>query len=177
MDSEKKIEELLARYWACETSLEEERQLMEYFNSGQVPDKLKETGALFQYFNEQKKKSLDDSVFDGSALVKASKPAKGRSLKLLQNTLRIAAGIAVVMVAVWFVRSEIRKSQPQEIVDTYSNPKEAFEETKKALLMISKSFGTAEEQAKKIDLFNEAQKKIQEGQGAEAEKKNHLKDS
>ena len=65
------------------------------------------------------------------------------------------------MVAVWFVRSEIRQTTPQELVDTYSDPELAFEETKKALLMISRSFGTAEEQAKKINLFNEAQQQIQ----------------
>ena len=47
------------------------------------------------------------------------------------------------------------------MVDTYDDPKLAFEETKKALMMISKSFGTAEEQAKKINMFNEAQEEIQ----------------
>ena len=77
--------------------------------------------------------------------------------------MRIAAGIVVLMAAIWFVRSEIRESTPQEIVDTYDNPKEAFEETKRALMMISKSFGKAEEQAKEINLFNEAQQQITSG--------------
>ena len=52
-------------------------------------------------------------------------------------------------------------ANPPEVVDTYDDPKMAFEETKKALMMISKSFGTAEEQAKKINLFNKAQEEIQ----------------
>ena len=65
------------------------------------------------------------------------------------------------MMAVWFIRNEARESTPQEMVDTYDDPKLAFEETKKALMMISKSFGTAEEQAKKINMFNEAQEEIQ----------------
>ena len=75
--------------------------------------------------------------------------------------MRIAAGLVVVLVAIWFIRNEVRKTTPQAIVDTYDDPKLAFEETKKALLMISKSFGTAEEQAKKINMFNEAQEEIQ----------------
>jgi hypothetical protein len=75
--------------------------------------------------------------------------------------MRIAAGLAVVFVATWFIRTEVRKSTPQEIVDTYDDPKLAFEETKKALMMISRSFGTAETQAKKIDMFNEAREEIQ----------------
>jgi hypothetical protein len=80
---------------------------------------------------------------------------------LVFNAMRIAAGISVLVVAFWFVRNEVRQSTPQEIVDTYDDPKLAFEETKKALQMISKSFGTAETQAKKINLFNEAQEEIQ----------------
>jgi len=78
--------------------------------------------------------------------------------------MRIAAGLAVLLMAVWFVRNEVRESTPQEVVDTYDDPQLAFEETKKALLMISKSFGTAEEQAKKINMFNEAQEEIQKKQ-------------
>lgn len=79
---------------------------------------------------------------------------------LVYNTMRIAAGIAVLMVAIWLIRTEVRKSTPQEMLDTYNDPKLAFEETKKALMMISKSFGTAEEQAKKINLFNKAQEEV-----------------
>ena len=57
MDS-KKIEELLQRYWDCETSLEEEKQLQEYFRSENVPDQLKETATLFHYYKKQKNKSV-----------------------------------------------------------------------------------------------------------------------
>ena len=82
-------------------------------------------------------------------------------VRLVYNTMRIAAGLAVVLAATWFIRNEIRETTPQAVVDTYDDPKLAFEETKKALLMISKSFGTAEEQARKINMFNEAQEAIQ----------------
>jgi len=78
--------------------------------------------------------------------------------------------VAVLMVAIWFVRNEIRETTPQEIVDTYDDPDLAFEETKRALMIISKSFTKAEEQAKKINLFNEAQKQVQ-GEGTEETKK------
>ena len=48
MDSNK-IEELLNKYWNCETSLEEEQQLQAYFREGTVPEELKETAALFRW--------------------------------------------------------------------------------------------------------------------------------
>jgi hypothetical protein len=159
MDSNK-IDELLKKYWNCETSLEEEQQLQTYFREGNIPEQLKETAALFRYFAEHKKKTLTDVSFEGQVMKNVKAPKKGRIASLVYNTMRIAAGIVVLVLAVWLVRMEVRKSTPQEMVDTYNDPKLAFEETKKALMMISKSFGTAEEQAKKINLFNEAQEEI-----------------
>ena len=160
MDSEK-IDELISKYWNCETSLEEEQQLQAYFRNSPIPEQLKETALLFQYFDEQKRKSLTDVSFDRSLMRKINPQSKGKLTSLLYNSMRIAAGIVVLILAVWLVRLEVRESTPAEMEDTYDDPKMAFEETKKALMMISKSFGAAEEQAKKINLFNEAQKEIQ----------------
>lgn len=161
MDSKKKIEELLAKYWECETSLEEEKALREFFQGGQIPESLKETSALFQYFREQQKKALNDVTFEGQVM-NHIKPVKSKGVsRMLYNSMRIAAGLLVLMTAIWFVRTEIRKTIPQEVIDTYDDPQLAFEETKKALLIISRSFGRAEEQAKKINVFNEAQEQIQ----------------
>ena len=160
MDSNK-INELLNKYWNGETSLEEEQLLREYFRENEIPEQWKEVGVLFRYFDENKKKSINDTSFDGVMMNKIQTPRAGKLTKLFYNTMRIAAGIAVLMVAIWFVRTEVRKSTPQEVVDTYNDPRLAFEETKKALLMISKTFGQAEQEAKKINLFNEAQEEIQ----------------
>jgi hypothetical protein len=160
MDSNE-INDLLARYWNCETSLAEEQQLRDYFKGEDIPSDLRETAALFQYFENNKKKSLRDVSFDKLVLEKVHPAGAGRVKRLFYNSMRIAAGLVVVMMAIWFIRNEVRESTPQEMVDTYDDPKLAFEETKKALMMISKSFGTAEQQAKKINMFNEAQEEIQ----------------
>jgi hypothetical protein len=160
MDSNR-IENLLNKYWNCETSLEEEQQLREYFKGGDIPEQWKETAALFRYFEENKKRTLNDVAFDAAVMQNVQPQKKGKLVKLFYNSMRIAAGIAVLVMAVWFVRKEVRDTTPQEVVDTYDDPQLAFEETKKALLMISKSFGTAESQAKKLNMFNEAQKEIQ----------------
>ncbi|HET9487696.1 MAG TPA: hypothetical protein VFO54_09685 [Chryseosolibacter sp.] len=161
MDSEK-IDGLLNKYWNCETSLEEEQQLKSYFRNSAIPEQYKETAALFRHFEEQKEKSLTDASFDRGVIRKIQASKKGKVSILLYNSMRIAAGIIVLVLAVWLVRMEVRETiRTEEIADTYSDPKVAFEETKKALMMISRSFGTAEEQAKKINLFNEAKKEIE----------------
>ncbi len=159
MDS-KKIEELLSRYWNCESSLEEEQQLREYFRAGKYPEHFRETAALFVYFDEHKKKSISDSAFDSQVVDKVNAAPKGKMVSLVRNSMRIAAGITVLVVAFLFVKNELRESTPQQIVDTYDDPKLAFEETKRALRMISKSFGTAEQEARKINMFNEAREEI-----------------
>jgi hypothetical protein len=163
MDS-KQLEQLLEKYWNCETSLEEEKQLRDFFQ-GEVPENLKDTADLFRYFETQQSKSVGGSDFD-AALIKRIKQPEGRSVKMISNYARIAAGIIVVVTATYFVRQEVRKAYPPEIVDTYSDPKLALEETKKALMMISKGFNKAQKEAEKIKAFNEAEEKLQK-QGKE----------
>ena len=160
MDSNE-IKQLLEKYWNCETSLEEEQQLREYFRGNNIPESLKETSELFRYFETQKKDSLIQG-FDGEVMkrIKEERP-QGKVVKMMFNVARIAAGLVVVVAATYFVREEIRKSYPPEIADTYSDPKLAFEETKKALMMISKGFGKAQKEARRINLLNEAEQKIQ----------------
>jgi hypothetical protein len=163
MDSER-IEALLNKYWNCETSLEDEQELQTYFTQSQIPEHLKDTAAFFGYFDEEKKKSLDNSSFEKELIHRIQVPKKGKIASLMFNSMRIAAGIIALVLAVWLVRMEVRKSTPVETADTYNDPKMAFEETKKALMMISRSFGTAEQQAKKINLFNEAQQDLRKGE-------------
>jgi hypothetical protein len=84
---------------------------------------------------------------------------KGKTISLWQTSLRIAAGIAVVAAATFFVRQEIQDKPDMAAIE---DPQKALEETKKALMMISKGFSTAEEQAKKINVLNEAEDKVKE---------------
>lgn len=171
MDS-KEIEQLLEKYWNCETSLEEEQQLRDYFRGNDIPGSLKETSELFRYFEKQKHEPLAGQGFDSELMkrIKSERP-EGKVVKLMFNVARIAAGLVVVVAATYFVGQEIRKSYPPEIADTYSDPKLAFEETKKALMMISKGFGKAQRETRKINLLNEAEQKVQ---GKEEVKKEHI---
>jgi hypothetical protein len=158
MDS-KHIEQLLEKYWNCETSLEEEKQLRDYFQGENIPGQWKEASELFRYFEQQKQRSLADPAFESGVMkkIRNDRP-KGKVVFFTRNLYRIAAGLVVVIAATYFVRQELRKSYPSE--DTYSDPKIAFEETKKALMMISKGFGKAHREATKINLFNDAEQKI-----------------
>lgn len=63
MDS-KYIEQLLERYWQCETSLEEEAQLRTFFMEGDVPGHLLRYKDLFVYQQLQQEEHLGaDSMY------------------------------------------------------------------------------------------------------------------
>ena len=133
--------------------------LRDYFAQTGAADANPDVAALFAYFETQRARDVHDVALDGR-IVNIPRSKTRPLSRIIHSSLRIAAGIAVLVAAVWLVRSEIREKTPREMVDTYSDPELAFEETKRALLMISRSFGTAEEQAKKLNLFNEAQQQI-----------------
>lgn len=156
------VERLLEKYWQTETTLEEEEQLRAFFAAGQVPPQLKSASDLFAFFQAEKNKTLAQN-FEG-AVTKQLKARQGGKIVTMigwGNMARIAAGIAVVVAATFLIRQEIRKNYPQEVQDTFSDPQLAFEETKRALQMISNSFGKAKKEASKMQMLNEAEKKIQ----------------
>jgi hypothetical protein len=176
MDS-RQLDELLQKYWNAETSLEEEQQLREFFAREPVParlpdgqENLKETASLFRYFEMQKQVGMHDAHFDSELKKKLRKEGKVISISMTQ-VARIAAGLLVVVAATFFIRQEIKKAYPDEPEDTYTDPKVAFEETKKALRMISKSFNKAQKQASKINILNEATEKIQHPEDPKEEEK------
>ncbi|CAN5607912.1 hypothetical protein BH10BAC4_BH10BAC4_26240 [soil metagenome] len=161
MDS-KIVDQLLEKYWMCETSLEEEQQLRDFFLGNTVPEPLKATGEMFRFFDAEKNKSLNEN-FEPTVTKQLRQRHKGKMVSMVSfaNIARIAAGILVVVASVYFIRQEVRKSVPEELQDTYSDPELAFEETKKALMMISNSFGKAKHETEKIKVFNDAERKIQ----------------
>lgn len=171
MDS-KRIEQLLEKYWNAETSLEEEQELHLYFQSNDVPENLKETSALFRYFETEKSRTLNEN-FD-AAVTKQIKQRHGGKIVSMTGWFkiaRVAAGVMVVVAAIYLIGHEVRNSSPTEITDTESDPKLAFEQTKKALMMISKNFHKAQNEASKINLLNEAEEKIQQKPKEDKQKK------
>lgn len=162
MDS-KEIGQLLEKYWNCETSLEEEQALRSYFNGPDVPEQLKEAAELFRFFEKERLRSLNEN-FDKEVLRSVKKVERGAkvvSMVRWVQVARIAAGILVVVIAGYFINKEFVQSQEKFAVeDTFTTPEDALAETKKALMMISKSFGKAKQSASKINLLNEAEEKI-----------------
>lgn len=100
MDS-KHIEELLGRYWRCETSLEEEEALRDFFNSDEVPDSLQRYKDLFVYQRMQQEARLGED-FNARILARIEEPpvVKARRMTLSARfapLLKAAAAVAIVL--------------------------------------------------------------------------------
>jgi len=178
MDS-RKIEQLIEKYWSCETTLEEEALLKEYFNGDNIPEELGESGILFQYFAEEKKKQADHILSDQQILdtVLNSQEVKDRVdtkdkvekethyLPWIGTLTKIAAVLLVGLLVTFYVyREQVKEDTLATLLetDTYEDTQKAYEETMKALNLISKHLNTGREQTMKLAKFNEAEELIEE---------------
>jgi hypothetical protein len=159
-----RINILLEKYWECETSLEEEKELRAFFATNQEGPWAKEA-ALFRYFEETRNSGKLGEFFDHRILEEITKQekiqGKGKTRSLWMNIGKVAAVIIILVsaVTVSVIDFNEKKAVISEI-DTFDDPKKAFEETKRTLMLISQSMGSGKKQVEKIKIFNEAQETI-----------------
>lgn len=96
----KDIEQLLERYWQCETSLEEEAQLRTFFAEGNVPENLLRYKDLFVYQQLQQGVCLGED-FDARVLAEVEPTVvKAKRITLTARFIplfKAAAAVAVVL--------------------------------------------------------------------------------
>lgn len=92
------IEQLLERYWRCETSCEEEEELRSFFQGENVSAHLLRYKDLFVYQQIQRKISLSED-FDQKVLAEIGTPiVKARHMTLLSRFTPLLKAAAVVTV-------------------------------------------------------------------------------
>lgn len=92
----KYIEQLLERYWQCETSLEEESQLREFFSKREVLAHLLRYKDLFVYQQVQQRVGLGDD-FDARMLARVEVPVvKAKRLTLAGRFMPLFKAAAVI---------------------------------------------------------------------------------
>lgn len=102
------IEKLLEKYYDGETSLEEERALKQFFQSGDVPEHLQSHAAQFGYFASARKEQPSLN-FNHELALMLDPPKQGPVRRLGTWLLRIAAGLALLIIgfgAGWVLQSK-----------------------------------------------------------------------
>ena len=151
MENLEEIRKVLERFYQGETTLEEEKQLEEYFSSTAVPEELLPDKELFLGLTE-----ADDQIHVPSDLNQKvlstleqveRKEVRTRRISLFSLS-GLAAGILVLIaVYLFFVRTDgPTRFASSEMVDTYDDPMDAYEEAKRALTYVSAKLnnGTSE---------------------------------
>lgn len=137
----KKIQLLLEKYFEGETSLQEEKELQEYFNSEQVDASLEKYKPMFKYFQ---KAGLEEFTKKELSL---NKPKK--------RNLFWKIGIAATFLSVFFGVSYHLKQQKQQ-----QEAEIAFEQVKEALQLISVNYNKGTTKIKYLKEFDATTNKI-----------------
>ena len=125
----KYINQLLERYWHCETSVEEESILRAFFRQEVIPAELKRYKPLFAYAGQETEQNVLGDDFDRKLLtsIEKTEPVKARIITMTQRLkplFKAAAVVAIVLtlgnaVQVSFTRQQ---KDPISSYDGYYKP-------------------------------------------------------
>jgi hypothetical protein len=154
---------LIDKYWKGISSLKEEKWLKSRYarKSEQMPD-----AVYFRYLQEKAGETLDDPAFEQAILaaIKGDKVQKRGQFSGMN--WRIAAVITLLVIGSITFKIGYMSEQltPREVVavDTYQDPEQALEETKKALLFISTQLNRGGSYTTEFSKFNESQEKLKQ---------------
>ncbi len=95
------IEQLLDRYWECQTTLEEEQILRSFFSQPDIPENMRQYTPLFQYETVEKEIRLSDD-FDARVadIIDSETSVKAKRIKLSTRIAPLLKAAAVVAVAI-----------------------------------------------------------------------------
>lgn len=119
-----KIEILLEKYFEGETTIAEENELKKYFSSSDVAQHLEHYRGMFGYFTAAKEQRFEQVI-----------PLKTKTQKKVA-WLSIAASVVVLLGLFTFYNQNMSQNQD---LGTYDDPEKAFQETQKALYLLSKN--------------------------------------
>lgn len=98
----KYINQLLERYWRCETSLEEEDILRAFFSQDNIPAELSPYKPVFAYAEAQQAHDVLGDTFDEKimAMIDVEEPVKARIISMPQRfkpLFKAAAVVAIIL--------------------------------------------------------------------------------
>ena len=144
----KYIEQLLERYWNCETSLEEEEILRMFFSQKEVPAELRRYASLFAYEHQEVRDDVLDDDFDARMMEKIGKaPQKARTISLTQHLMPLFKAAAVVAIFLTLGNAMQVAFQPRNPVDTTDMA--AVEQVKEGV-SVAQQVDTAKQDSSKL---------------------------
>jgi hypothetical protein len=162
MEDLKKIEELLEKYYDGETSLDEERTLHWYFQTHDIPMHLRPDAELFRSNYKRSTEEEAPELTEKLAKLLDEQDKKSRFI-ISVRSLRWISGIAasvIILLSLWigFGRDSFRNRT--NFADTFDDPKLAYEETMKALLLVSEKLNEGTKDLHHLNKYNQSVSKL-----------------
>lgn len=143
----KYIEQLLERYWQCQTSLEEEAILRSFFSQEYIPARLRPYKSLFACERQMGEIRLGDD-FDAKVLAQMEdEPVKARPITLSRRLMplyKAAASIAILLTLGTAAQTSLGGAPAatddynySNYEDTYNDPEVAYDQVSDALKQVS----------------------------------------
>jgi len=150
----RQIEILLERYFSGETSLEDEKVLKEFFQGKDIPVHLASLKEQFEFFSVEKEKEELDASFDDKIIELINQEENQSNRRSRRLYLYMAAGVAasiLIIMSLFFQFDPFSK----HIKETFSDPQLAYNETIRALLMVSQTLNSGIQPIAKVSKFND----------------------
>jgi len=149
----KDLEILLEKYFDGETTLFEEQQIVKFFkNNTELPEKFKQTKAMFEFFKDEKESKADFEF----APTENKKTTKTR--RLYYQVSAIAASI-LIFISIFTYTDNLEEQKVYAYINgkPIMNEQVAIMEAKRALLLVSSNFNEGTESLKHLSSFNKAE--------------------
>lgn len=152
----KRIELLLQRFYNGESTIDEEKELKDFFITNDVPRHLWAEQEMFTYFHTVSKNMIPDQGLESKIMnaveeaeQEAAKRFAGRK-KILYIVTSTAAVVAILIVSYFaFIFSP-------SMQDTYNNPEIAYLQAKETLLYVSAKLNEGTENLQALSEFDKA---------------------
>ena len=138
MDS-KQIHSLLEKYWNCETSLQDEKDLQDFFSYGDVPEEFQPYIPLFSYVKDEQSVTLSDGFNDRlQQALELEGKKRYITIRIFRPLFRAAVSVLLVIgVGVSFFFISKQDNRPQHFVETFEDPDAAMPHAAFALEKLS----------------------------------------
>ena len=161
----KKIQSLLEKYYNGESTTQEEEILKEYFQKKDVDPKFEFDKDIFVFNSSEKKKDaalpdISDEIWENIKRQEV-KLKKSGNKRFNYAMLRIAAGFVILFSSYFLLKNYIfTQSESIQYTDTYTNPEDAYNETKKTLLYVSQMLNSGADHLEPIQKIEQGARKL-----------------
>lgn len=140
-----KIHSLLEKYWNCETSVQEEKELQAFFSKGDVPEEFRQYIPLFSFIREEQSVTLSDGFNERlENAIESEGKERYVTIRIFRPLLRIAVSVLLVIgmgVSFYFIAKQDNRPH---FVETFEDPNAAMQHATYALEKLSHALRKSE---------------------------------